>query len=126
MKVNSFVKVVIVCVVVFAGIIALIPYIKGEYAYASPADKVDYIQVLSRDLRNGTDNYIILLDSRNGNIWAYQQDALYTGFDISDQFKDKSKDSEKIKKVLEKLERQYEPVYLGRLKELGKAIQYMK
>ncbi|MEE8184923.1 MAG: hypothetical protein V3T96_00800 [Thermodesulfobacteriota bacterium] len=126
MNINNFMRVALVCVVVFTGIIAIKLYTRSEYAYASLSGNLDYIQVLSEDFRNGTDDYIILLDSRNGNIWAYQQDALYAGFDISDQLKDKSKDPEKIKKVLEKLERKYEPVYLGKLKELGKTIQYRK
>lgn len=79
MKKDTFVKVTMVLIALFLGIIALRPFFEIGSASANPGGKFDYIQVWCSSCsfpglpREG---HFIILDSRNGNIWVYSDKAM--------------------------------------------------
>jgi len=70
MKIDSFVKVTLVLIVVFLGIIALKPILQPEGVIAASGGKFDYIQNWS-GLKD-----ILIFDSRTGDLWGYSGKAL--------------------------------------------------
>jgi len=98
MKSNSFLRVALVIIAIFMGLVIANSYLKPNKAIASPGGKFDYIQVWAMGYTLPglpRESHIILFDSRNGDVWAYS-DAAIVG-------KEK-------------------PSYVGKLTELGKPI----
>ena len=79
MKIDSFIKVTLVMIAILLGIIVANDNLKSHEANADPGASFDYVQVLCSSCafpglpREG---HIILFDSRNGNIWAYSDEAM--------------------------------------------------
>ena len=98
MKFDSFLKVTLVMIAIFLGIIAANGYLKSHEAIASPGAKFDYIQIWAMGYSLPGlphDSHIILFDTRNGNVWAYSDGAMVG---------------------------KGTPSYIGKLAELGKPI----
>lgn len=99
MKKDSFLKVTLVLIALFLGIIALRPFLEIRSTSANPGGKFDYIQVwCSSCFLPGLPEkggHLILLDSRNGDIWAYSDKAMAG---------------------------QAKPILYGKLKEIGQPI----
>jgi len=73
MKVDLFTKVCLLFIAIFLGIIALYPFFTPEIAHGAPfsEQKLDYIEPIGMTFALG-----VLLDTRNGDIWAYDLDNL--------------------------------------------------
>jgi len=98
MKFDSFVKVMLVLIALFLGIIALKPFFETQFATENLGGKKDYIQVwCSSCVIPGLPykSHFIFFNSNTGDIWAYSDEALAG---------------------------KSNPIYLGRLKALGQPV----
>jgi len=98
MKFNSFIKVTLVMITFFLGIIVANGYLKSDEAIANPGGKFEYVQMWAMGYSLPglpREAHIILFDSRNGDVWAYSDTAMVG---------------------------KGTPSYLGKLTELGKPI----
>ncbi len=101
MKPNEFVKVVVAMVALCLGVIVITQLFQAHSAHASPVGRMDYVQVLcSKCVIEGvTETWwggrLVLFDSRNGDIWAYSDEALSGNA---------------------------KPIYVGKLAELGQPV----
>lgn len=69
MKTDLFSKIMLLSIAIFLGIIAMRPFFPAVHAEAqtSPAEeKLSYIKPMGV-----TQQFVVLLDTRNGNIWYY-------------------------------------------------------
>lgn len=98
MKKDTFLKLTLVLIVLFLGIIALRPFLEIRAASANPGGKFDYIQVWCSSCSLPglpSEGHFILFDSRNGDIWIYSDKAMAS---------------------------QAKPLLYGKLKEIGQPI----
>ncbi|MDA8340260.1 MAG: hypothetical protein M0Z70_13255 [Nitrospiraceae bacterium] len=94
MKFDSFVKAMLVLIVLFLGIIAIRPFVEPEIGYAGFQSGIKFghvhIGVGSKYLPDGSTGAWVV-DLRNGNVWGfrnYDTDPVYLGkfkFEALDQ-----------------------------------------
>jgi hypothetical protein len=96
MKFDSFVKVMLVLIVLFLGMIALKPIFETQSASANPGGKYDYVRIWGDDTNYaGAGRGWIFFDAKSGDIWRYDSDSIIGG---------------------------KKPYYIGKLTELGEPI----
>lgn len=71
MKIDTLVKVTLVLIALFLGIIALRPFFEVGKASANPGGKFDYVHFFVGSTHS---NGQLVVDLRNGNLWEFPED----------------------------------------------------
>jgi hypothetical protein len=68
-KTDWFLKLTLLAIALFLGMIALRPYVSPDQSVKADSGQFDYVQIISAQFIYNGATGVLLLDKRNGNVW---------------------------------------------------------